>query len=48
MRLHYFATGKIPPSARTNEQEMELISKGPLPLVVPRDTWRTVVHKRSG
>ena len=31
--LHNFRTGEILPSARTNEQKMELIRKEPAPIV---------------
>ena len=39
--LHNFRTGEILPSARTNDQEMELIRKEPAPVnIVPMEAMK--------
>jgi hypothetical protein len=47
--LHNFRTGEILPSARTNEQEMELIRKEPAPQpIVPMGPRAVVAMGANG
>ena len=46
--LHNFRTGEILPSARTNEQEMELIRKEPAPAIVAMGARAVAAMGASG